>query len=412
MEEYDNIELFQLALGLIEPWKVQDVNLSLEKEKLDIYVHHTRGFKFTCTGCKDTHSAHDTISRTWKHLNFFQYETYLHCSVPRIRCTKCKKTSTVPVPWARAGSGFTLLLEAFTMELSRVMAISMVGLTIGEHDTRIMRVVTHHVHNTREKVDMSAVRKIGVDETSEKKGHNYITTFVDLERECVLYATKGKDSTTIKRFTKDLQEHGGDATHIQTAAIDLSPAYTKGVTDYLPEATITYDHFHVIGLVNEAVDSVRREESKEQEILKHSRYWWLKNPSNLKKKQAEKLQTMSDMNLKTAKAYRIKLSLQEIYKLKTAEEALRKWYYWATHSQILAIIKVAKTIKRHWEGIMNYFRYKATNGIVECFNGIIQTIKRRARGYRNTDNFITMVYLVKGKLNFNLPAVTGLTHYK
>jgi transposase len=414
-DEYDNGELFQTALGLIEPWRIHRVDFSIERERLDIHVRHNRGFKFICTNCTTNNGVHDTVKRTWRHLNFFQYETYLRCHVPRIRCTTCKKTTTIPVPWARTGSGFTLLFEAFAMELAKVMAISLVGLTVGEYDTRVMRIVTHHVSNARKSVDMSMVTKIGIDETNEKKGHNYITTFVDLEKERVLYATKGKDNATIKRFTKDLKAHRGNPDAIQTATIDLSPAYTKGVTDHLPKATITYDHFHVIGLINEAVDTVRREESKERKILKYSRYWWLKNPNNLKKKQAQKIQAMSIMNLKTARAYRIKLALQDIYNLTTMKEperALKRWYYWATHSRIPAIIKVAKTIKKHWDGIMNYFKYRLTNGVVECFNGIIQTIKRRARGYRNTDNFITIVYLVKGKLNFNLPVVTGLTHYK
>jgi transposase len=182
----------------------------------------------------------------------------------------------------------------------------------------------------------------------------------------------------------------------------------------LPHAQITFDHYHVIALVNKALDEVRKSEAKEQTLLKHSRYWWLKNPKNLTKKQAKKIDNLSQLNLKTARAYRIKLALQEVYKLKdpkAAEQALKKWYYWATHPRIPQIIKVAKTIKAHWEGILNYFEQEITNGLVECFNGIIQTLKRRARGYRNITNFITMVYLVKGELDFGLPAVTRLNPY-
>ena len=410
---YDNRELFKLALGLADPWKIEKVEFSADDERLDIYINHQRGGILKCCECQSSGSVHDRHKRTWRHLNFFQYETYIHCKVPRINCPSCRKVKTASIPWSRPGSGFTILFEAFVMELAKVMAISVTGDIVNEYDTRLMRIVSHYVTKGRSCVDMSRVRNIGIDETSKKKGHDYITVFVDLDEEKVLFATPGKDNTTIKRFVVDLEKHKGDPGNIKAATIDLSPAYIKGVGEQLPNAEITHDHYHVVALVNKALDEVRREEVKNQTVLKNSRYFWLKNPQNLKKSQAKKLTSLSQMNLKTARAYRIKLALQGIYKLKSpgeAEQQLKKWYFWATHSRLPAIVKVAKTIRQHWRGILNYFKDRLTNGLVESFNGIIQTIKRRARGYRNTDNFITMVYLVKGNLNFDLPPVTRLTH--
>lgn len=414
---YNNLSLFQAALGIQAPWQVTDVSFSVEKECLDIKVQASRGTTFTCPACQETEetSVHDTAQRTWRHLNFFQYEAYIHCKVPRIKCMACNKTTTLLVPWSRPGSGFTLLFEAFVMELVKQMAVSVAANIVGEHDTRLMRIIKHYVAIGRDKVDMSEVKRIGVDETSSKKGHNYITIVADLDGDRILFATQGKDSSTIGRFIKDFKEHGGKKEHIIAASIDLSPAYIKGMKQHFPHTEITYDHYHVIALVNKALDETRRVEIKEQTILKHSRYWWLKNPNNLTKNQSKQLTNLSQKNLKTARAYRIKLALQDIYRLKDikqAEQALKKWYYWATHSRIPQIIKVAKTIKAHWEGVLNYFEQGITNGMVECFNGIIQTLKRRARGYRSIINFITMVYLVKGELNFGLPAVTKITHTK
>lgn len=412
---YNNKRLFQIALGLSEPWEVSQVEFSAEDERLDIHINHQRGHRFGCTGCNKEQTAHDTVDRTWRHLDFFQYETYLHCRVPRIKCASCKGIKAVEVPWSRSGSGFTLLFEAFMLELLKQMAISTTAGIVGEHDTRLMRVIKHYVDEGRSKLDMSRVKRIGVDETSKRKGHNYVTIVADLEADRILFATPGRDHKTIERFVKDFEEHGGKTEQIVAASIDLSPAYQKGMEENLPKAEITFDHYHVVALVNKALDEVRREEAKEQVVLKRSRYWWLKNPQNLKANQSKGLARLSQMNLKTARAYRIKLALQEIYKLsdpQVAELALKRWYYWATHSRIPQIIKVAKTIKEHWDGVMNYFREKITNGLVECFNGIIQTIKRRARGYRNSTNFITMIYLVKGNLDFGLPPVTKLTHYR
>ena len=410
---YDNRKLFRLALGLSDPWEISAVDFSAEKERLDIHVHHTRGYKFPCGSCNQECSVHDVVEREWRHLNFFQYEAYIHAPVPRIKCGECGGIKQVEVPWSRPGSGFTILFEAFVLELARELPMGTTGEIVGEHDTRLFRIVKHYVFKARGEVDMSEVRCIGVDETSTKKGHNYVTVVTDLEAEKVLYATEGKDHETILRFVQDFQEHGGDVETIQAASIDLSPAYQKGMAEHLPDVEVTFDHFHVISLVNKSVDEVRRREAKDEARLKHSRYCWLKNPTNLKSNQRTMLANLSNLNLKTGRAYRIKLALQDIYRLKDhdeAESALKKWYYWATHSRLPEIIKVAKTIKAHWEGVLNYFKGRLTNGLVECFNGIIQTIKCRGRGYRNTDNFITMIYLVKGKLDFKLPSVTKITH--
>ena len=159
--------------------------------------------------------------------------------------------------------------------------------------------------------------------------------------------------------------------------------------------------------MNEALDAVRRGESKEQEVLlKKTRYIWLYNPENLNESQSAKLAELKNMNLKTARAYRIKLSLQDIYNNATnrdkAEVMLKFWYSWAIRSRIEPVRKFAKTVKEHWDGILNYFDSKLTNGILEGINSLVQTAKNRARGYRNTKNFISMIFLIAGKLDLNL----------
>jgi transposase len=408
--------LFQAALGLQDPWLISKVDFSKEKGRLDIYLAHKIGAKFACSSCGETIGIHDTQERVWKHLNFFQYETYLYANLPRINCLKCKTTKNVSVPWARPNSGFTLLFEAFAMELAKAMPMSLVGEITNENDTRLMRIVTHYVEQSREKVDMSQVSKIGIDETSKSKGHNYITTFIDFKERKVLFATEGKDNTTVERFKEDLEKHNGKAENIEQACCDLSRAFIKGISEQLPNAEIVFDRFHVMNKVTDALDEVRRQEQSDNPILTNSRFAWLHNPETATDKQKEKLKTLTNLNLKTARAYQIRLTLRDIFEmvdLAQAEFALKKWYFWATHSKIKPIVKAAKTIKNHWQGIINFFKDRISNGLTEGINSIIQTIKRRARGYRNTANFITIIYLVLGKLDFNLPAVTGMaTHYR
>jgi transposase len=187
----------------------------------------------------------------------------------------------------------------------------------------------------------------------------------------------------------------------------MSPAFIKGIEENLPKAEITFDKFHILKIINEAVDKVRREESSRSNILKGTRYIWLKNYNNLTKKQKEQLSeiTMSKMNIKTVRAYNIKKSFQDIYKANSKEEFityLNKWYYWATHSRLKPIIKAAKTIKRHYEGIIKWYESKINNGILEGLNSIIQAAKCKARGYKTFKNYKIIVYLLTGKLNFSL----------
>ena len=187
----------------------------------------------------------------------------------------------------------------------------------------------------------------------------------------------------------------------------MSPAFTKGVKENLPNAEITFDKFHILKIINEAVDSVRKQEVATNNILKGTKYIWLKNYENLTKKQKEQLDelTMSNMNIKTIRAYNIRQSFQDIYQATTQEEFityLNKWYYWATHSKLEPIVKAAKTVKRHWDGIVKWHESKINNGILEGLNSVIQAAKSKARGYKTFKNYKIMVYLLTGKLDFSL----------
>ena len=170
---------------------------------------------------------------------------------------------------------------------------------------------------------------------------------------------------------------------------------------------MTFDKFHIMKIVNDAVDEVRKQEQKERPELAKSRYIWLKNPANLKQSQTLILEnlTVKKLNLKTSRAYHIRLNFQELFKQPPdeAEVFLKKWYFWATHSRLEPIKEAAYTIKRHWNGVLQWFKSQINNGILEGINSLIQAAKARARGYRTKENLIAMIYLIGGKLNFGLP---------
>lgn len=397
--------LFAMALQIQEPLFVKRVEFDQAIGELHIYIDFRKGSKFSCAVCgKDKMDIHDTIEKTWRHLNFFQYKAYIHYRTPRTNCPD-DGIHLVNTPWGSLGGGFTLLFEAFILQLAKCMPILQIARLVGEHDTRLWRIIQKYVSQAREAADYSTLRHVGVDETATKRGHNYVTLFVDMEQAKVIYATEGKDAATIKSFKDSLPLHQAQPSQITDICADMSPAFRKGIQENFPCARLTFDKFHVIKLLNEAVDQVRREEQKSVPSLKSSRYLWLYNPKNLPKTKAKRLNELTRMNLKTAKAYRMKLVLQDIYNISTgridAMNNLHKWYQWAVRCRLQPMKEFAKTLKCNWVGILNYFDSRLTNATLEGANSIVQSARARAKGYRNVNNFIAMIYLLAGKLTFN-----------
>lgn len=398
-------DLFGRALGIQAPWRIQEVQFTEPERELHLYIEYPRGSRFQCPECgKDHAPVYDSTDRQWRHMNFFQYQAFLHCSVPRVRCSRCG-VKTIRLPWARPGSGFTLLFEAFIMILAREMPVTAAARLINENDTRIWPVIQYYVQSARTRECYTEVRRIGIDETSRKRGHQYVTIFADLDQSKVIYVTPGKDSAVVGQFSNDFHDHGGETSSVKEVCCDMSPAFIEGITLCLPNADISFDRFHVMKIINEAVDKVRRSEQKDHTELKRSRYLWLKNPESLSTKQRQKMDVLDKLNLKTAQAYHIRLNLQELWDqpISKAPCFLETWCSWAMLSGLAPVQEAAQSILNHAEGILNSVLSKITNGLLEGINSIIQAARHKARGYRNSDYFISIIYLIAGKLKFNLP---------
>ena len=387
------------------------MDFNAESKRLDVYIDFNKGstFDYIDIDANKTISnlkAYDTKDKTWRHLNFFEHECYLHARVPRVKLPN-GKTKLIKTPWEGLSNGFTLLFEVLLLQLSQAMPVSKVAKITHTSDDKLWNMLDRYVNTTREHEDFKNIDKIGLDETSRAKGHEYITLFVDLLKRRTIFITQGKDNTTVKDFKEDFEEHNGDVNNIENVSCDMSPAFIKGVKENLPNAQITFDKFHILKIINEAVNKVRQQEVSTNNLLKGTKYIWLKNYSNLTVKQKEQLDelTMSNMNIKTLRAYNIRQSFQDIYQANTQDEFityLNKWYFWATHSQLTPMIKASKTVKRHWDGIVKWFESKINNGILEGLNSVIQAAKSKARGYKTFKNYKIIVYLLTGKLDFNL----------
>ncbi len=401
----DQTPLFTAALGLQPPWEVVDVHFDEQQHRIDFDVAFARGSRFTCPACGALAQAvHDTKKRQWRHLSFFQFDAYIHVKIPRVRCTQCGKTTQVEVPWARPQSGFTLLMEALIITLCQAMPVARVQalLKLRSHD-QIWGILAHYIPQARAQEDFSSVQNIGLDETACRRGQDYISLFHDLDQHRVLFATPGRKAEVVEQFAEDLEDHGGCAENIKNVSIDMSTSFISGVENTLPWAKITFDEFHIIQMANKVVDAVRREEVATEPLLKKSRWGYLKDSKKWTRNQINQMHVLSRMRLKTTTAWRLKQALREIFRIAQnrieAERLLQKWYSWARRCRVPQMKEFALTIRRHWDGILNSFDSKLSNGPVEAINSVIQAAKARARGYSTTKNMILITYLIAGKLS-------------
>jgi transposase len=236
--------LFEKALKLESPWRITRIEFTEKEGRIKVFIDFPRGSVFRCPKCKKELKAYDTTEKTWRHLNFFQYECYLVVRVPR---TDCKEDGVLQIelPWARRDADFTFLFESFAMILCREMPVNKVSQIIKADDNKLWRMMNYYTEAARQFEDYSGVKRVGIDETSKTKGHDYVTLFVDLQESKTIFVVEGKGSETIEEFKKDLTEHGGKSENITDASIDMSPAFIKGVEENFLNAEITFDKFHM-----------------------------------------------------------------------------------------------------------------------------------------------------------------------
>lgn len=401
--------IFELALGLSSPWRISDITLATpeggQRGQLDIHIDFSVGAKFGGAGGSMC-GVHDTEVRKWQHLNFFEHNCFIHARVPRIRQADGSVT-TVVVPWARPGSGFTLLFEAFSMLLIEYeMPVSRVASALRVVPNRLWRVFNYWVADGVCKDSLATVTQVGIDETSSKKGHNYVTICADLEERRVIYAAEGRGAATVGGLAEALGQKGGSASAVSHVAIDMSPAFISGVGEHLPEAKIVFDKFHIAALLGKAMDELRKGERRQWELLKGHKYTVLYRYDSLRPAQREELDYMLMAYPRLGEGYRLKELFGQFWDIRDEAEALAFLTYWCDvvgETDIMPFKAFVRTLKAHWTGVINYVKARINSGVMEGINSKIQLAKRRARGYRNMGNFINMIYFIAGKIKFNYP---------
>lgn len=398
-------KIFEAALGINTPWYIAGLNFEPSQKKLRIRLDFEVGTRFAVAGESGDHPVHDTVTKTYRHLNFFEHECELEVRVPRVKLTDGSVRQVNP-PWAGKLSGFTLLFEAFVMLLCREMTFSGVARMTSLSVHRVMTLCKRYVNTAVNAADYSQVSRLAIDETSRAKGHEYVTLFADADQRKVLYVAEGREAETVKGFAANLRTHQGKPTQIESISIDMSPAFISGVEEHFPNAQITFDKFHVIAHASDAVTETRRLEQQQDPTLKGLRWVLLKDRSKLSGAQRAELDALlAHMTTKrTARAWQYREQLREILSRKqpnVVRVLLRQWCTNVRRSKVEPMKEVASMILNHFEGVMAWVNSRLTNGFLEAINGLFQAAKRKARGYVRFDTIRTVIFLIAGKLDFS-----------
>lgn len=395
--------LFTAALALEEGWKVERCEFAGDPKRLMLGLDFDRGRKFGCPQCGELCGVHDSTEKEWRHLDFFQYECLLQAKVPRVGCPE-HGVLQVKVPWARSGSGFTLLFEALTMLLAREMPMSAVAETLDERDTRLWRVARHYVEAAHARESWSEVTRICVDETSARRGHRYVTNIIDADTHQLLLMVEGRSAQALAAFARELIAHGGAPQQIVLISMDMSEAYQKGARESFPWADIVFDRFHLMMMAGVACDQVRKMIARQGADLTGALWALRGNEWSRSDAQQAMRRNLTQLYPKLGRALGLRESLQDILAGED-EDALRWWCKSAKLSRLEPFHKLACSIQRHWSGIVAFLKTRVTNGAIEAINGLLQLAKRLARGYRSIRNFQVIAYLKAGKLHLQIPAL-------
>ena len=403
-------DVLSLGLGVTPPWKLVGQRLDTDKRpnELHIEVAADRGARFPCPDCDRPCKAHDFGEFTWRHLNFFQHHCYITAKVPRTDCPD-HGVKRIQVPWAREGSRFTLLFEQAAVILAREMPVLAAARIIGITDQRLWRIIEHYVGQAVARLDLGRLKADGLDETASKRGHNYVTVFIDLDakQKPVVFVTPGKGKATVAAFKAFLKQHGGKPGHIVEVVCDMSPAFLAAIGETFEQANVTVDWFHVVQLFTKAVDDVRKAEAKHNTMPKALRWAVLKAADGkLTTKQAVALAELEATDLFTATAWRIKEKLRWIRNAETVQAARWRITAFIRHARsrlagevlLEPVRKALETFERHLGRILQRWTSTHANARLEGLNGLFQAARARARGYRNTATFITMIYLIAAPL--------------
>lgn len=387
--------LFTRLLKVKQPWYIDRVEFDEERERVDVYLSHTNDLLFPCPDCATYCSVYDHQAESvWQHLNTFQYKTFIHCRLPRVKCKTHGVKQILPVH-AEPGSRKTVLFESFVIDLQKECSLSAVaritGLTWDETSGIMDRAVKRGLDRKEKKIP----EFLGVDEKSFSKGQKYETIVCDQKTGYVEAVLDNREQKSLEAYYKQFSKE--QLAQVESVSMDMWDPFIAATKAYIPgaEKKIVFDKYHIVQYIQKAVDTVRKEEHKilqasGNDILKGTKYLFLWNEENIPEWRKEEFASIKKLDLKVSRAWAIKENFRHFWEYSQAGWAKKyfdKWYFWATHSRLPSIIKAAKTIKNHLDNVLTYFKHRVSNGLSEAINSNIEKVKRMAYGFRSRDNY-------------------------
>ena len=403
-----DVELYRQILGLPDPWIVTEVKLDLPGQRIEVQVDHPPGHPWCCPRCAKALSLHDHApERAWRHLDTCQLQTILKARIPRVECPE-HGVLQVSVPWAEPRSRFTAMMERWIIEvLQQCATVSGACRLLQLPWDAVFGVMQRAVTRGQSRKGPLSLRRIGVDEKAFRKGHSYTTIVSDIDRSTIEYMADERTSKSLAGFYEALTPEQRE--QIQAVAMDMWEPYLQATTLHVPDAAnkIVFDRFHIMQHVGQAVDTVRKAEHRAlraegDNTLARTKYLWLYSRENLQKARRGQWRDLMGQNLKVARAWAIKEALRHLWGYRReawARRYFKRWFYWATHSRLEPMRKVAHMLKRRLDNILTYCRLRITNAVAEGINSKLMAIKRRACGYRNPEHFKTAAYFFCGGLD-------------
>ena len=397
-------DVLSKILQVSKPWIIEEIKVHHATKTVNVFIDYEKGALFLCSKCNKPSKVHDGNYRVWRHLDICDYRCYLNIKIPRTACPKDGVKVIEKLPFGRMNIHYSYQFEKLIMERIKNVAVSTLSKEIGEPDNNLWRVFRHYIQNALANIDCSKTIRIGIDEKSYQRGHKYVTIFTDLDTGNVIFVCEGKDESTLAMFYEKLFDMIGDPNNIKLICMDMSKSFISGQKEYFSWAEVVFDKFHIKKSLNKAVDNVRKQEVIHNETLKKTKYLWLKNPCNLTQKQEELLSDfLIESSTNTAKAYKCRLEFDQLWDVQynAVEPLLKEWMIRSVSLNLSPINKFVNTIKTHYEGVLKAMKSLFTNALAEGLNSIFQLAKYRARGYRNIDNFINIIYFTGNDFKFD-----------
>ncbi len=401
----DQCSLYEKILGLPAPWFVADVELDQGQGEVVVSVERDQSASLACPRCGRTCPGYDARQRRWRHLDTCQFRTQVVAQVPRVQCPE-HGCLTVAVPWAEQNSRYTLLFEAFVISWLKAASIYSVSKQLRLSWTAIDNIMERAVRRGLADTPIRDTSKLAVDETSFRKGHDYVT-IVSNHLGQVLAVEDGRSKQSLARFYQSLDAPRRQA--IKSISMDMSPAYQQSTFEHVERAhrKIAFDHFHIAQVLTKALDETRKNDMRRADRSLHhqihrSRYVWLRQRGSLELSQVRQIKQLSDTLKDTGLVWYLKEKARDIwrgYRVKGARAAWKDWIELARATEVRALVTAASQIEQKLFGILNAMRFRASNGLAEAINGQVRALKMRSRGFRNKERFKRAILFHYGGLN-------------